>query len=128
MTEESQIQRRAFLTVFIACPLTHPPPQHGVIHCKDAVFVMTSNLASDEIKAASPMLRKVVEETEGRAEEYTRVIGEFNREIHPVLKRRLRRDEFLGRINQIVVFLPLDQAEVTLNGGTPRYHLTDGRI
>lgn len=85
----------------------------GTILCKDAVFIMTSNLASDEIKAKSPFLRKVVAETEHRPEEYTRVVSAFNREIHPILKKRLRRDEFLGRINQIVVFLPLDETEVS---------------
>ena len=73
---------------------------------------MTSNLASDEIRKASPMLRKVVDATQDRPEEYTRVVTQFNRTIHPILKKSLKRDEFLGRINQIVVFLPLDEEEV----------------
>lgn len=86
--------------------------KYGTVYCKDAVFIMTSNLASDEIKEQSPFLRALVAATERRPEEYARVIGQFNRQIHPILKQSLKRDEFLGRINQIVVFLPLDESEV----------------
>ena len=87
--------------------------QNGTVHCKDAVFIMTSNLAADKIREASPMLRKIVDATTDRPEEYSRVIAGFNRTIHPILKKKLKRDEFLGRINQIVVFLPLNEDEVT---------------
>ena len=89
----------------------------GTVYCKDAVFIMTSNLASDEIRTAAPSLRKLVDDTANRHEEYMRVVTQFNRKIHPILKASLKRDEFLGRINQIVVFLPLNEEEVsyTLN-------------
>jgi ATP-dependent Clp protease ATP-binding subunit ClpB len=73
---------------------------------------MTSNLGSEEIRAASPQLHKLVAETEDRHERYLKAIGEFNKELYPVLKKSLKRDEFLGRINQIVVFLPLSDREV----------------
>ena len=89
--------------------------QDGVVYCKDAVFIMTSNLASEQIRERSSFLRKLVMETEDRPEEYARVIRDFSREIYPILKWHLRRDEFLGRINQIVVFLPLDEKEVCYN-------------
>ncbi|KLO08734.1 P-loop containing nucleoside triphosphate hydrolase protein [Schizopora paradoxa] len=69
---------------------------------------------SEEIKLHSSELREVVERTEDRHGEYTRVIGEFNRQIHPILKHALKRDEFLGRINQIVVFLPLNKEEISI--------------
>ncbi|KAI5118400.1 hypothetical protein M0805_007534 [Coniferiporia weirii] len=103
-----------FLQVFDDGRLTDT--RDGVIYCKDAVFIMTSNLASDEIKAQSSLLRELITETEAqsRPEEYSRVVGEFNRSIHPILKGALKRDEFLGRINQIVVFLPLNQDEIEL--------------
>ncbi|KLO08748.1 hypothetical protein SCHPADRAFT_880206 [Schizopora paradoxa] len=101
-----------FLQVFDDGRITDT--KRGVIYCQNAVFIMTSNLASDEIKMASPMLRKLVERTEDRPEEYTRVVGDFNRSIHPILKQSLRRDEFLGRINQIVVFLPLNEEEISV--------------
>lgn len=112
-----------FLQVFDDGRITDT--KRGVIQCQNAVFIMTSNLAADEIKAASPMLRKLVERTEDRPEEYTRVVGEFNRGIHPVLKRSLRRDEFLGRINQIVVFLPLNEEEVRANYPPGMFHSAD---
>ena len=75
---------------------------------------MTSNLATEQIKRKSPFLRKLVKETEvqGRPEEYMRVMNDFNREIYPQLKARLRRDEFLGCIKQMVVFLPLNDEEI----------------
>ncbi|KAI5118401.1 hypothetical protein M0805_007535 [Coniferiporia weirii] len=103
-----------FLQVFDDGRLTDT--KDGVVYCKDAVFIMTSNLASDEIKAQAPLLRELIADTEAqsRPEEYLRVVGQFNRSIHPILKGALKRDEFLGRINQIVVFLPLNQEEIEL--------------
>jgi ATP-dependent Clp protease ATP-binding subunit ClpB len=32
--------------------------------------------------------------------------------VQPVLKRHFRRDEFLGRINEIVYFLPFTHSEL----------------
>ena len=82
-------------------------------HCKDAIFIMTSNLGADEIKAASPHLMELIRKTKDRPEEYHRVISKFSRGLHPILKSSLKRDEFLGRINQIVIFLPLSDEEVS---------------
>ncbi|KAL5512878.1 hypothetical protein ACEPAH_3276 [Sanghuangporus vaninii] len=86
----------------------------GTISCKDAIFIMTSNIAGEEIKNAAPMLRQGVTESEKeeRPESYVHLIQSFTRSIRPQLKNHLRRDEFVGRINQIVVFLPLSQEEV----------------
>ena len=44
-------------------------------------------------------------------------IPEISREfkdsvIHPILKQHFKRDEFLGRINEIVYFLPFDTQEL----------------
>ncbi|TDL18818.1 hypothetical protein BD410DRAFT_460421 [Rickenella mellea] len=100
-----------FLQVFDDGRITDP--KYGTIECKDAVFIMTSNLGSERIREAAPELRTLVAETEQRHEEYLRVIGQFNRDIHPILKKSLKRDEFLGRINQIVVFLPLNEEEIS---------------
>ncbi len=83
-----------FLQVFDDGRITDT--KDGVVYCQNAIFIMTSNLASDEIKKSSPTLRKIVEETEHRPEEYFRVIGEFNRRIHPILKKSFKRDKFLG--------------------------------
>ena len=43
---------------------------------------MTSNLGSEEIRAASPQLHKLVAETEDRHERYLKAIGEFNKELY----------------------------------------------
>lgn len=32
--------------------------------------------------------------------------------VQPILKRHFRRDEFLGRINEIVYFLPFSRSEL----------------
>ena len=93
------------------CP--HPLTQLGTIYCKGAVFIMTSNLGSEEIRAASPRLHKLVATTEDRHERYLKGIGQFTKQLYPALKESLKRDEFLGRINQIVVFLPLSNEEVS---------------
>jgi ATP-dependent Clp protease ATP-binding subunit ClpB len=87
--------------------------QRGTIYCQGAVFIMTSNLGSEEIRAASPSLHRLVAATENRHEQYLKSIGEFNKQLYPVLKKSLKRDEFLGRINQIVVFVPLTNQDVS---------------
>lgn len=88
--------------------------QHGVIFCKEATFIMTSNVGSEEIKEKAPELRQLVAvaEEQGRPELYLHVIQEFTRSIRPQLKWALKRDEFIGRINQIAVFLPLDYEDI----------------
>jgi ATP-dependent Clp protease ATP-binding subunit ClpB len=73
---------------------------------------MTSNLGSEEIRAASPKLHKLVAKTEDLHAQYLKGIGQFNRQLYPVLKESLKRDEFLGRINQTVIFLPFNDQEV----------------
>jgi ATP-dependent Clp protease ATP-binding subunit ClpB len=74
---------------------------------------MTSNLGSEEIRAKSPQLHKLVAATEDQHEQYLNAVGEFTKELYPVLKKSFKRDEFLGRINQIVVFLPFKEKEVS---------------
>lgn len=79
----------------------------GTIHCENAVFIMTSNLAADEIKERSSILRKAFDDADasGKLEEYNRILGDFGREIQPILKESFKRDELIGRINQTVFFL-----------------------
>jgi len=74
---------------------------------------MTSNLGSEEIRAAAPRLHKLVAMAEDRHELYLNGIEQFNRGLYPVLKESLKRDEFLGRINQTVIFLPFNNQEVS---------------
>lgn len=86
----------------------------GTIHCENAVFIMTSNLAADEIKERSSILRKAFDDADasGKLEEYDRILGDFGREIQPILKECFTRDELIGRINQTVFFLPFDDEQV----------------
>ncbi|XP_061073512.1 mitochondrial disaggregase isoform X2 [Conger conger] len=93
------------------------------IECKDAVFIMTSNVASDEIAQHALQLRQEAQEQSRRrmAENLDEVqksdkitiSKQFKEDvIRPILKRQFRRDEFLGRINEIVYFLPFCYSEL----------------
>ncbi|XP_068174205.1 mitochondrial disaggregase [Antennarius striatus] len=93
------------------------------IECKDAVFIMTSNVASDEIAQHALQLRQEAEEVSRRKladnledvqkNEDVKISQQFKESvIRPILKAHFRRDEFLGRINEIVYFLPFCQSEL----------------
>lgn len=99
--------------------------QGRTIECKDAIFVMTSNLASDEIAQYGARLRQEAAETKRN-----RLEGDSNEQnirtadkvdvshtfkenvVRPILKRHFGRDEFLGRINEFVYFLPFSDEEL----------------
>uniref|UniRef100_A0A1B6E1C0 Uncharacterized protein n=1 Tax=Clastoptera arizonana TaxID=38151 RepID=A0A1B6E1C0_9HEMI len=92
------------------------------IECKDAIFVMTSNLASNEIAEHALQLRMEVQNMttnrlEGKLEEEEQSDITISRHfkdfvVRPILKRHFGRDEFLGRINEIVYFLPFSNSEL----------------
>lgn len=86
--------------------------KHGVTHCERAIFILTSTLATDEIKRAAPSLRKMADKSDEQPGEYTRVLGNFVRRIHPALRKAFKGDDFLGRIDETVVFLPFNKKEV----------------
>ncbi|KAG1710428.1 Caseinolytic peptidase B [Nymphon striatum] len=91
------------------------------VACKDAIFIMTSNLASDEIASHGLQLRKEAEEMSKQKLKNT---GESMTEkisisksfkeivVQPILKKHFKRDEFLGRINEMVYFLPFSRSEL----------------
>ncbi|XP_052738254.1 caseinolytic peptidase B protein homolog [Bicyclus anynana] len=116
-----------------------------LIECKNAIFVMTSNLAADEIAQYGLQLRREAEaraarrarapgarpadepqdhpdkksaataeaDAEAGAEEALQVSRTFKDSVvRPILKRHFGRDEFLGRINEIVYFLPFSRQEL----------------
>eukprot|EP00795_Rhopilema_esculentum_P000978 gene978-10749_t len=94
----------------------------NTIECKNAVFVMTSNLASERIAEHGVELRAVGKENaekklyfselESNAENVV-ISRKFKEDvIYPILKSHFRRDEFLGRITEIVYFLPFSRAEL----------------
>ncbi|KAG7479472.1 caseinolytic peptidase B protein-like [Solea senegalensis] len=93
------------------------------IECKDAIFIMTSNVASDEIAQHALQLRQEAEEVSRRKiadkledvqkGDDIKISRQFKETmIRPILKAHFRRDEFLGRINEIVYFLPFCHLEL----------------
>ncbi|XP_034851382.1 caseinolytic peptidase B protein homolog isoform X1 [Mirounga leonina] len=93
------------------------------IDCKDAIFIMTSNVASDEIaqhalqlrQEALEMSRTRIAENLGDVQINDKITISKNFKenvIRPILKAHFRRDEFLGRINEIVYFLPFCHSEL----------------
>lgn len=95
--------------------------QGKTIECKDAIFIMTSNLASNEIAQHAVQLRREAENTENEpkkkngkdSSEDITIPRQFKDEVvKPILKRHFKRDEFLGRINEIVYFLPFSRNEL----------------
>lgn len=97
--------------------------QGKTIECKNAIFVMTSNLASERIaehgvelrgdarRAAQLKHTKDLEKVE--SSEKVTISRKFKENvIYPILKRHFRRDEFLGRISEIVYFLPFSRSEL----------------
>ncbi|CAL8109956.1 unnamed protein product [Orchesella dallaii] len=97
--------------------------QGKTIECKEAIFVMTSNLASEEIAEHALTLREEAERlTKERYEgtiddcevhERVTISSKFkDKVVRPILKRHFQRDEFLGRINEIVYFLPFSKSEL----------------
>ena len=96
------------------------------IECKNAIFIMTSNLASTEIADHALQLRREAENIakermEGTLEETDllpnaskiKISRQFKEKVvQPILKYHFRRDEFLGRINEIVYFLPFSRNEL----------------
>ncbi|XP_047248171.1 caseinolytic peptidase B protein homolog [Girardinichthys multiradiatus] len=93
------------------------------IECKDAIFIMTSNVASDDIAQHALQLRQEAEEVSRRKladnledvqkGDDIKISRQFKETvIRPILKAHFRRDEFLGRINEIVYFLPFSHSEL----------------
>uniref|UniRef100_A0A8C3Y0E3 Caseinolytic mitochondrial matrix peptidase chaperone subunit B n=1 Tax=Catharus ustulatus TaxID=91951 RepID=A0A8C3Y0E3_CATUS len=93
------------------------------IDCKDAIFIMTSNVASEEIAEHALQLRQeAMEMSKKRIAENLddvqmtdkiTISKQFKEKvIRPILKAHFRRDEFLGRINEIVYFLPFCHSEL----------------
>ncbi|XP_033215350.1 caseinolytic peptidase B protein homolog isoform X2 [Belonocnema kinseyi] len=93
------------------------------IECKSAIFIMTSNLASEEIAEHGMQLRQEAERlfthrldknaNEDQEPEQIKISRNFKDEVvRPILKSHFRRDEFLGRINEIVYFLPFSRTEL----------------
>jgi ATP-dependent Clp protease ATP-binding subunit ClpB len=110
------------------------------VECKDAIFVMTSNLAQHEIADEAELLRLEASvssdaQTTGIAttleptsssntsssEDQQKKVDEsqislsrkfIEHVIYPILYEHFRRDEFLGRVNEVLFFLPFSEEEL----------------
>jgi len=75
------------------------------LEIREAMFIMTSNLASHVIagKKAEQIFDPVT----------SHINEDFERtEIRPLLKTHFKRSEFLGRINELVFFVPFSQNDI----------------
>ncbi|CAH8541362.1 unnamed protein product [Heterobilharzia americana] len=82
----------------------------ATINCKDAIFIMTSNVGSQVIAEHAQSLRHI----SGNDEAEIEISRDFKEKVmRPILRRHFLRDEFLGRINEIVYFLPFSTSELT---------------
>ena len=70
-----------------------------MVNCKNALFIMTSNLASDKLLEEINTKKKTLDK-----EEILRI-------VEPVLKEHFR-PELLNRIDEILPFLPLQETEM----------------
>jgi ATP-dependent Clp protease ATP-binding subunit ClpB len=93
------------------------------IVCKDAIFIMTSNLASEAIAEHTMKLRAEQQKSKEQQlavpkhhkghNDAISISRKFKDTIvRPILKSHFQRDEFLGRINQMVYFLPFSKNEL----------------
>lgn len=83
-----------------------------LVECMDAIFVMTSNLAQREI--ADEALRARAQMSDPDDPNAAEPIGSDFKDkvILPVLKQHFKRDEFIGRINEILFFLPFTDEQL----------------
>lgn len=102
------------------------------VQCEDAIFIMTSNLASEAIAEHAIQLRNeqqlsremelknrlqglngsINDEESGYQEQITLSRNFKDSIVKPILKHHFKRDEFLGRINEMVYFLPFSDKEL----------------
>ncbi|KAI8144658.1 P-loop containing nucleoside triphosphate hydrolase protein [Fennellomyces sp. T-0311] len=113
------------------------------VECRDAIFIMTSNLAQHEIADEAELLRLEASVTSdaqttgsattgvgvGTSASKSKVEDDEEQElvddgqislsrqfiektIYPILYEHFRRDEFLGRINEVLFFLPFSEEEL----------------
>ena len=92
--------------------------------CRDAIFIMTSNLAQEIIAEQSNYLRSahLLTDLNDSSEKGGIILsgdGEkslsrqfINEHIYPILRHHFKRDEFLGRITEIMYFLPFTENEL----------------
>ena len=88
--------------------------QGQTVDCSDSIFIMTSNLCQNEI-AAEMGFHKYLD-GDGNVDlqhEPKQISRQFiNGTIIPTLRQHFKRDEFLGRVNETILFLPFNQDQL----------------
>ena len=96
----------------------------NTVDCRDAIFIMTSNLAQLEIAESSDLIREEESLEQGTADPSASTSNNaiidgkspkqkfMDEVIYPILRQHFHRDEFLGRINETLLFLPFSQPEL----------------
>ena len=81
------------------------------VKCKDAIFIMTSNLAADAITKQA--LKSGRKSSRSSASGQVLMSDDFkSKVIEPILKKHFKRDEFLGRIHETLYFVPFSNEEL----------------
>ncbi|KAJ9446988.1 Chaperone protein ClpB [Diplonema papillatum] len=89
----------------------------STVDCHDAIFIMTSNLAARKIADEAVRLRMEAAAADAQKDVLSHsadLIGRRFKEqvVSPILKKAFKRDEFLGRINETLFFLPFTDNEL----------------
>ena len=76
-----------------------------VVNFKNTIIIMTSNLGSQYIQSRFDALK------EHSGTEYENVLDETKNQVMEMLKKTIR-PEFLNRIDEIIMFRPLEKAQI----------------
>ncbi len=76
-----------------------------VVNFKNTIIIMTSNLGSQYIQSRFDALK------EHSGAEYEKVLDETKNQVMEMLKKTIR-PEFLNRIDEIIMFRPLEKAQI----------------
>jgi ATP-dependent Clp protease ATP-binding subunit ClpB len=83
------------------------------VDCMDSIFVMTSNLAQREIADEAIRMRATRSRSDVDEDDIEPISEQFKRDVvQPILRNHFKRDEFLGRINEILFFLPFSEVQL----------------
>lgn len=86
---------------------------HGQsVACKNAIFIMTSNLAATHIADHIMLQRQQQKSADGQAAVHALSKPFKHETLEPLLRKHFKRDEFIGRISEIVHFVPFCASQI----------------
>jgi ATP-dependent Clp protease ATP-binding subunit ClpB len=78
-----------------------------IVNFKNTIIIMTSNMGSDIIREKNA----VIAGEKSNSLQKERILNETRKEVFELLKKTIR-PEFLNRIDEIIMFTPLDESEI----------------